>query len=384
LEVNLEYEIVRYNPKFKKQVVDLQRNLWSPSLALNTAYFDWKYERNPYLSSPLIYLAVHDDNVVGMRGFFGIQWETGSPNQKIRSLYADDSVVAPEHRRGGVIHKIMEAAFKDLTKQEHQYVFNMSAGPVIFRHSLSMGWRNVGYMQPMHWRPWAVTFQRGLRRISRSIPLMFHRMDTIVSRQLENRRRSLAEFSHKEIKQLAKTSPLIAFEDSPRCQAMADLVEKIGSCGKIRHVRDKEYFEWRFQNPLSRYRFLFHNKTNLEGYLVLQEYTSDFTDKEVLNIVDWEGSNSLVKEELLQAALSYARNRVLYIWSATLPFETAAILKAKGFRISRQAQDLSPPIPALLVRSVRDENLEGEWMFANCRLSNLSDWDLRMLYSMHG
>ena len=43
------YEFVRYQPDLKGQVVELQTHLWSPSLALNTAYFEWKYERNPYL-----------------------------------------------------------------------------------------------------------------------------------------------------------------------------------------------------------------------------------------------------------------------------------------------------------------------------------------------
>jgi GNAT superfamily N-acetyltransferase len=380
----LGHEIVRYAPKFKDQILDLQKNLWSPSLALNAAYFEWKYERNPYLADPLIYLAISDGSVVGMRGFFGIQWEAGSAQQKFRCLYADDSVVAPEHRRGGLIHRIMEAAFKDLDSQGYEYVFNLSAGPAIFRQSLSTGWRNVGYMQPMRWRPWAVTLQRGLHRILRQLPSAAHGLDVLVFRWFEKRRRSLADIDQEQPGHSTQMSPRISFANSPRCQAMADLVERIGSSNKIRHVRDPEYFDWRFQNPLSRYRFLFHGKNGLEGYLVLQEYTSEFADKEVLNIVDWEGTTPTVKVELLQAARHYAANRVLSTWAATLPIETVTMLKAEGFAKPGQRQEVPPPIPALLVRSVRDENLESDWMLGGGRLSDLADWDLRLLYSMHG
>ncbi|HKZ41902.1 MAG TPA: hypothetical protein VJ044_13135, partial [Candidatus Hodarchaeales archaeon] len=53
-----KYTMANYQPEFKKQVVELQKHLWSPSAALNAAYLEWKYERNPYLDTPLIYLAL--------------------------------------------------------------------------------------------------------------------------------------------------------------------------------------------------------------------------------------------------------------------------------------------------------------------------------------
>lgn len=382
--MNISYEIVRYEPEFKKQLVDLQTNLWSPSLALNTAYFEWKYERNPYLAAPLIYLALHNGRVVGMRGFFGVQWEAGYPHQTLRGLYADDTVVAPEHRRRGLVRNIHETAFKDLANQGYQYVFNLSAGPEVFRYSLSSGWRSVGYMQLMRWRPWPVTFQRAMHRILRRLPLVSGKLGRLCFQWLEKRRRSLTDIDQDGIKHPCKTTPWISFEDTPRCAAMAELVERIGSHGKIRHLRDREYFDWRFQSPLSQYRFLFCDKAGLEGYLVLQEYTSEFADKEVLNVVDWEGTSAAVKAELLQAAMNYATNRILIIWSATLSPETMAVLEAKDFKLVREPRGAALQIPALLVRSIRDENLNSDWLFADHRLLDITNWDLRMLYSMHG
>ena len=52
------YEIIRYRPEFRDQVIELQKHLWSGDTAFNSAYFRWKYETNPYADDIPIYLAV--------------------------------------------------------------------------------------------------------------------------------------------------------------------------------------------------------------------------------------------------------------------------------------------------------------------------------------
>jgi hypothetical protein len=68
------YEFISYGPQLKSQILELHKNLWNSSTDLNAAYFDWKYERNPYVKEPLIYLAMCNGKPIGMRGFFGVRW----------------------------------------------------------------------------------------------------------------------------------------------------------------------------------------------------------------------------------------------------------------------------------------------------------------------
>ena len=180
-----------------------------------------------------------------------------------------------------------------------------------------------------------------------------------------------------------KTVPGISFKEIPRCAAMAELVLRIGNSGRIRHARDTEYFDWRFKNPLSRYGFLFWEKDRLEGYLVLQEYTSDFADREVLNIVDWEASSGAVRTELLQAALRVAAQRTLNVWSATLDKDTTELLRRSGFKPSTAAAGVARQCPALLVRSLREQK-GNDWRLGGAQLTDLASWDIRMLYSTAG
>ena len=378
------YEIVCYEPALKGQVIELQSHLWSPSVALNKAYFEWKYERNPYVDAPLIYLAMHNGRAVGMRGFFGIQWEGGIPTQRSIALYADDLVIAPAHRNRGLIPRIMAAAFKDLAKRGYQYAFNLSAGPITLLSSLSTGWRSVGSMQPMCQRSWRVALRSSRDRLITRFPTLSRGINGPLHRPSQRRQRSFADRDTEEFRRTDLHSPSILFEPVPRCSAMAELVERIGGCGRIRHVRDREYFEWRFQNPLSQYRFLFCAKTRLEGYLVLQEYTSAYADREVVNIVDWEATSVAVQRELLQAAVSLTADRRLMIWSVSLPRQATAVLDEKGFKLERTPESATQQRRALLVRSIRDEGPDGNWLFAGQPLLDMKSWDLRMLYSMHG
>jgi GNAT superfamily N-acetyltransferase len=376
------YEIIRYRPELKRQVVELQTHLWSPSLALNTSYFQWKYEQNPYIKEPLIYLAMHCGEAIGMRGFFGVQWEGGVPTRQFTNLYADDMVIAPEHRHCGLMSKIMTFAFDDLENRGYDYVFNLSAGSVTLRSSLSMGWRSAGWAHPMRWRSWRTAVRNRVLGRMRSLPLLSRKLDRLPSRRTARSGSSLGDFDLDRMNRLFERTSAISVHTTPNCAAMAELVSRVGNVGRIRHVRNSEYFNWRLQNPQSRYRFLFWQEDRLEGYLVLQEYTSESAPHDVVNIVDWEASSAAVQEGLLEAAFAFAQDRSLVVWSATLPQSAIALLKKSGFRsiIAPKA----PAPPAVLVRPLHRQVVNGTWSLAGQALLDLASWDLRMLYSMIG
>ena len=371
------YEIVRYRPELRAQVVQLQTHLWSPDLALNAAYLQWKYERNPYVKEPLIYLAIHDGKVVGMRGFFGTRWECGVPSQQFTSLYADDTVVAPEHRRRGLLYEIMTFAFEDLARRGYDYVFNLSAGEVMLHASLSTGWHSAGWVRPMYRK---VRNAALWTRISHRALSVFHSVFRRAESYTTTHLLQLIDAAGVNRGQLANSEMFFAV--APRARAMADLIARIGPSGNIRHLRDAEYFQWRFANPLSRYRFLFWDEEQLEGYLVLQEYTSGFASAGVVNIVDWEASNQTVKAGLLQAAIDLVRDRQLMIWAATLSDADVALLKRYDFESSEPLPVPTPP--AILVRAVCRDRQKHDWRFDNRYLLDPSAWEMRMLYSMHG
>jgi len=353
----MNYEIVKYHPEFKRQIVELQRHLWGPDVALNAAYLEWKHEHNPYVETPLIHLALYGGQVVGMRGMYGAKWQIGHPCQTFLGLCAGDSVIAPDHRNRGLFTKITRAALDDLTNSNYTYIFNLSANSVTFLGSLATGWRGIGPLQTVQ------------RRCANSLP-------SSVSPEEPH---PFYFFDRNGAGSRGEASPHVSVEPTPRPEAMAELIERMGADGRIRHVRDQQYFAWRFQNPRAVYRFLFWEDTRPEGYLVLRRRV--YTDRVAVNIVDWEATNAQVLADLLQAAIRWGNFAQLTIWSATLPAEVKTLLQVTDFKELEGKGNMTRYFPTVLVRPICDEMLKGDWVLADRQLLDLANWDLRMIYS---
>jgi GNAT superfamily N-acetyltransferase len=375
----MNYEVVKYTPEFKDRVAKLREHLQSPDASLNAEYLDWKYGRNPYVASRLIYVGLHRGQVVGMRGLWGAKWQIGRPCQSFAAPCAGDLVIDPAHRNQGLFTTIMEAALKDLAPQGYQYIFNLSAGPATYFGSLMAGWRSAGLLQTAHRRSGEGTIHRRWHRyISRRLPFL----------PSTETRDPFGSLDENGAQRRGEAGTNVDIEQTPRPQAMAELVERIGNDGRIRHVRDRQYFAWRFQNPLSRYRFLFWQGARLEGYLVLRTSVYQHRYREGVSIVDWEAANPQVQADLLHAAVLWGDFDKLTIWSASLPAETKRVLQSAGFDFSGEAKSLGRSYRAgtdrtgILVRPVREEMLaETDWILGDRRLLDLGDWNLRMIYS---
>ena len=121
------YEIVEYQPTFKDQVLRLESTLWGSDPAANASYFEWKYERNPQADGPILYVALSEGRVVGVRGFSGSRWQAGTDGQVFSALLANDFVVSRDHRGRGLGTSLIEHAERDLAGKGHSFVFSFAA-----------------------------------------------------------------------------------------------------------------------------------------------------------------------------------------------------------------------------------------------------------------
>jgi GNAT superfamily N-acetyltransferase len=293
------YEIVSYTSALREELVALQRHLWGSDSTRNSAYFEWKYEKNPYVPEPLIYLACVDGRIVGMRGFFGAHWQGGGAD--ILGLCADDTVIVPEFRGRGVVRAVMAVALRSLAERGHEYVFNLSAGIDTFVASLALGWKSIGPMGPVartrktgSVRQWTAGIVRRVR-VARGLWRAWKN-----SSAAPRMREVVNPF---DVLDHGCGDDGVQVEHRPRPLEMADLLERLSHDGRIRHTRDPEYLAWRFQNPLHEYRFLFiEGRSGLEGYLVLQRRIEHIARRAHIQIVDWEAENPKVGEALIRTA----------------------------------------------------------------------------------
>ncbi len=380
-----EYQIVRYQLEHRRRVAELQRGMWSPYLWLNETYLDWKHLRNPYTREPLIYLAMAGERVVGMRGFFGARWLVGSPPQPLLAPCAGDLVIAPEHRNRGLVAAIMEVALQDLAERGYDYSISLSAGSLTLLSQIATGWRGIGSLRLMEHAaasPGRLPALRALARRSRLVSGLHRRVRDFARRKkaffLQSPRPRQFEWFDLLSDRLGhRIDDCVSIESAPRPLEMADLVARLASDGRIRHVQDEEYFGWRFQNPLSHYRFLFCRDSRLEGFLVLRASIVPWRSE--VSVVALRAGRVEVRSALIGSAVKLMERGTLRIWSATLAVAEREALIAENFRPVHQGITENPRIA--LVRPTRNGMLSREWLVDNRRLLDMTSWDLPMICS---
>lgn len=356
------YDIVPYAPELETRIIQLQTHLWCADLERNAAYLRWKYADNPYLDEVLIRVALCDGRAVAMRGLFGALWEVDDAHTRHVLPYADDFVVAPEHRNSGVAGQVMKAALDAGAERGFPFAVSLSAGAVTFVNSLAAGWRSAGSYQSV-WRTlhptrW-VRCDGEVPRASAPRPL-FDRLD-----------------------RAGQGVGRVSLSREPQPRAMADLIGRLPWDGRIRHVRDVAYLTWRFRNPLHAYRFLFWEEGGLQGYLVLQGYLSERADQSCANIVDWEAADEHVRAGLLLRALDWGGFARVHMWTVNASEPVRALLREHDFAAA-DAAGVRARSSGLLVRRLGAARSTAPWRLGRRDLTEIADWDLRMLYSMAG
>jgi len=364
----MAYEVVRYTPEFRDQVIALDRHLVGPDAAMNAAYFRWKHEDNPYLDAPILFLAVSGGRVVGKRAFLGARWQTGEDDGTAPWLCACDLVVDPAHRGQKLFQRITAFALPALAAAGHHRFLNWSASPISYRGFVQTGWSLVG-----PYRRWALRTPRAravadLHGRMRRMPVLWRHADRFRALALG------AGFAALDAAWAARgAGGGMAVEAAPRPDAMARLAARSAGA-RIRHVRDAGYFRWRFANPAASYRFAFAPGADPEGFMVLQTSRTDPTAD--VAIVDWEAASPDALAGMLSALAGAGGYDSLSMWTATLDAAVVAALRRLGFAPTDDSRGDPAYRPGLLAF-----HADGGGAPDRAHFGGLDRWDLRMAYS---
>jgi len=393
-----DYRLQVYTPDLREQVCKVQTHMWGSSISLNDAYLDWKYLRNPYVEKPLIYVALHNDRVVGMRAMFGTCWEAGDYKEKLVLPSAADTVIAPEHRDRGLFQELTGFVLDDLGRRGYSHALNLSPSSYNYVTSvMNMGWRPMGSSEalsrgnPPDSRVANVihsasrySIARKVLGVSRTAARSVFRHSSIARKVLgvstTARRKIMTAMRGSAFSDLDRNARdhrhPVSLSREPRPKAMADLVQQLGGDGRIRQVRDHTFFSWRFGNPRACYRFLFRGGEDLDGYMVLQKVAGI----EQVNIVDWEGRNPRVLSDLLEAAINWGQFRVMGTWGTGLSSSVIEMLQKAGFSYVHAAADSPDRYAGLFLLKPLDQDAETGNILGYHPLEQ-NNWDLRRIYS---
>ncbi len=400
------YQVLKYHPDFEDQSIKILKHLWGPNEDWNRAYLKWKYEQNPYTNDIGIFVAFYADNLVGLLGSFGIELELGNVQTKHATLCLADMIIEPEHRNRQLFAALVDYALNDFTQREYKYVVDFSANPQAKFMMLFGGWKSL-YLPTAHRQadllindtdvdtnehpsPIVKSYQRIRRRIQ-NIPAA-----AVVVEQVRRIKSNLDstgtgatlvkpfEIFDQNSQYAQRKESHIIVQSMADIEAMTDLITRTARRAPIRHVRDPEYFKWRYQNPLSDYRFLYYwSDTQLEGYLVLHTNIYANSQGAWVNIVDWEATHEQAYAELLTAVIHWGEFQELEVWMANLPDHLQRLLDRQGFFFREKSGSAMRDSEgeSILIKQLNGETDENAYHLNGIDLLDLANWDMRMIFS---
>ena len=138
-------------------------------------------------------------------------------------------------------------------------------------------------------------------------------------------------------------------------------------------------FSYRFQNPLSEYRFLYWGEDEIEGYIVIQTSNQNNSSHSWVNILDWEASNENIRRDLLLTTLQTGAFDEVNIWAATLREESKETLREAGFKFNDDIE--ADSYPTVLIRPIPEALQAGEWKVRGMDILEINNWSIRGAYS---
>lgn len=331
----MSYRMTEHTHDYKQQIAALRSRTWGGSPDLNASYLEWKYERNPYIEQPLLYIALFEDEVVGMHGMYGSAWQTASMSEPYVVPCAADFIVDPEHRRRKLGLRLTRFKMEAVAKKGVRHAMTLSANQYSRKLYFKSGYDNIAEYV-------------GFRFGAASTP-------SLLARSLNRLRRKLSspqpKIAFSEFDAWAKgLRGDLHVTDKPRCSEMSALVLHNYTGSTLRSVRDRDYYRWRFDNPLSEYRFVFHEDAGkLDGFLVLQQ--SIFGG--LTTIIDWETVSGEVWSKLIDTLVA-GNSEPINIASTNFTRDQAEQLLRAGFEPTDDPGAHDQPGPGVFLKILAD------------------------------
>lgn len=345
-------QIVDYRVDLLEDAARLRAEIWGGTPAVNLAYLDWKYRANPYLPEPVMQFALAGGRVVGMRASVGTCWEIPGTGRRHVIPHGADAAVDPARRSSGVFRALIGRALEAQTERGFGHTMSLSANAVSRSILVGEGWSVVGYLEALECGAprWRLPRSRVVQRAAALLP----------SRPVTDVFAVLDDFSNEAV----------TISSAPRPGAMAELCRRTHAENRLRHVRDEAYFEWRYANPLSAYRFLFLGGETLDAYVVVQWGGTG----RLVSIIDWEGS-TVESLSRLFVVIGQGGFGPVRIWRSTMDSGTEECLAAAGY-VSASSRG-GPPGASFILRPLTGEG-PAAWLIDGLSVGSLDGWTLRM------
>jgi len=349
------YRITNFRPEHETQVVNLLGQLWRCDADTRSRLFRWKYFENPFRDGPIGIVALHDDKVIGFRGYFANRFVVGSQPGSVGVLQPGDLYVDSGHRNRGLSVAMGQHAMRYDTSR-YRLFLNLSCSKASLRGNLALGFHPLAAKirltrhghNPLDW--WRS--RRGETR-----------------RPLEESRITFGQFGKVQV------------ADAPRPAEMASIAANRRHPEAALHLQqDYSFFAWRYRNPARKYAFYFLVEDNcVSGYVAVHVSANNVLGQ----ILDYGECREGAVREILTFVIKSRHFPALSIVSYGADEQPPQLFADLGFSTTHPLKKLMAvpsarraSVPAL-IRPIRQSFSERDLMIDTVDVRRIDNWRLK-------
>jgi len=351
-----------YDPSFKDRLIDFlgMGMSWAEiPKKERKKIFEWKYEKNPYIETPLCYLALDGETIVGHRGFVLQKFLLEENNHLFGT--PGDSMIHPDYRRQGIFSEIVDFSTEDIIDKSIANLFlSLSTTRATTKATKKYGYVPVGERKKL--------YRFSIKKIFKNRYEGGIDLDTTLSTDRTGHTIEITnELKTDEIVHLMKTST----EDT-----------------RLKNARNEQFYRWRFDECPDQHLFLyFWSQGSLEGYISMEKDNFPFygLDIDYYSILEYAYTGLYLFDEMIRTLTKKLHLPFIMSYTTTRKKEEVSILRKFGFKGSEsylinslQKRGLldEQGLPGLLVRPATKTVDESDFHLDDIDTRSEKNWSL--------
>ncbi len=343
-----QFEIIKYSTEYKKDLLDLLKFLWTHlDQPDQKEFFEWRYEKNPYTQDPFIYIAIHNQKVVGCRAFVVQRFVYGK-SKEIKVFSPADAIVHPQYRRKGILSRLNKAFFEDKANfyPGNKLILNLSSNQYSTPVCLKQQWKETN----------------GIKSFCIKASLLNYILIKTGFKKVRQQENSL----------IKKQTYKIKITHKLKSAEISSLINHCRNPEKISNIRDADYFNWRYFYETESYTFIYYYQNNiLKGYLIIKKLTDT-----QYKIWEYATAEPGILKRMIKAVMH----------QKTIPFLRSWALSADDKYLMKKCGFIAAPVKLwnflgkkrlpVLVRPVKPEINDHDFFIDGIDIKNINNWQI--------
>lgn len=282
----------KYAPHLEREVVplfDMQCG-WS-DLEKSSAFFRWRYEDNPYTTTPAVFVARDGDRVVGLRCFVVQKFRRG-PDSLLVACPAD-AIVHPDYRRRGLLQNLTRFSLEHMPA-DVGVVLSLSSNEASAAANRKLGWVEFGMTKYLY-RVAVPVFRRGERESSTTV--------------------------------LKLRGATVRISQDPDQMPPSACIYPRVSGTQWANARDEAWYGWRYRQPYASFCYVAARAGEQSGFMIVRR-----TGRRIFSVMEYGFDNASILSAMAAGFTGASGACALRLLNLTLRDQEVAAFRRAGFR----------------------------------------------------